>query len=143
MLFSCNSYQEKSNILESESGTFFLPLSNIAALTQVTQHSIFLLYLLCFLFSMVVSPRTGVGGFKHFPWRFVTWYFFWLSMQVCPSLLQLFKLNFVCVLWARVPAGCPWVAGGVLCKQQSQVTAAGAQRGPRPARNVCWDLGAF
>lgn len=37
----------------------------------------------------------------------------------------------------------PWVPGDVLCKQQSQITAAGAQGGPRPARSVCWDLGAF
>lgn len=37
----------------------------------------------------------------------------------------------------------PCVPGGVLCKEQSQITAAAAQRGPRPARSVCWDLSAF
>lgn len=36
-----------------------------------------------------------------------------------------------------------WVPGGVLCKEQSQITAAAAQRGLRPAKSVCWDLGAF
>lgn len=144
MLCSCNSCQGKSEPFLKWVWDLLSALFKYSSpYTRVTQHSAFLLCLLCFLFSMVVSPWTGVGGFKLFSWRFFYSGLF-LDVYAGVSLTATVFQAELCVHAVGLgTCWTPWVPGGVLCKEQSQMTAAAAQRGPRPARSVCWDLGVF
>lgn len=78
---------------------------------------------------MVVNPHTRVGGFKLFSWRFFYWRLFldiYAGVFLTATVLQT-------ELWVRAvglgTCWTPWVPGGVLCKEQSQITATAAREG--------------
>lgn len=139
--FLYNSYRKNQKHSWSRSEIFFLPLFNVATLIHESSSTA--------LSYCVYSASTLAWGGKPMYWSwwiqtlFLESFYGTFSGCLCKCVPHCLSASSWTLCHAVGLGTCwaPWVPGCVLWEQQSQITA--AQRGPRPARSVCWNLAAF